>query len=431
MKIYKKIPYAFLIIILFLVIIFSGIKFDVKSVYADKNSKLEYLDIFSKALTIIENNYVEQTDAHSLISGAIKGMLTELDPHSSFMTPELYNEFKVETEGEFGGLGITISLRENLLTIISPIEDTPAYKAGLKPGDIIVKIENMSTSGLTLEEAVKKLRGKPGTDVTITIVRKGELKPFDVKLTREIIKIKSVKYLVYDNIGYVRLIQFNNNASNELIEALKELSKNNIKGIVLDLRNNPGGLLTEAINVSSIFLPKDKTVVFTKDRSVKEQHYKTENIKHKEENIPVVVLVNEGSASASEIVAGALQDYNRAVIVGEKTFGKASVQTIIPMPDSSAIKLTTARYYTPRGRSIQGVGIEPDVLIQQGNVTFTGHKAFITERSLQGHLIGESENNDEKLQKQTDENLLENLNNDLQLMFAIDMLKGLIANASK
>ena len=425
MEIKKGIIVKSFITIVILATIISFVTLSTK-LYADKDSTYQYLDNLAKAIAIIEENYVSDVDLQKLIYGAIQGMLTELDPHSSFLTPELYEEFKVETEGEFGGLGITIGIKDNLLTIIAPLEDTPASKAGLRAGDIIVKIENITTSGMTLEEAVKKMRGEPGTKVKLTIFRKGQDKPFDIVLTREMIKIASVKSKMYDNIAYLKLIQFKNKSTEELIKAIKDLKKeHNITGILLDLRNNPGGLLSEAIRTASLFLPRGKTVVFTKDRNNTEQHFKTENVHYKILDIPVVVLVNGGSASASEIVAGAMQDYKRSLVVGSPTFGKASVQTVIPMPDRSAIKLTTALYYTPNGRSIQGIGIKPDVVVPEGKIIVDETTDIFTERSLEKHIIGENE----KILKQNyeDNTTNESLYEDLQLNIAMEILKGLIA----
>lgn len=425
MEIKKGIIVKSFITIVILATIISFVTLSTK-LYADKDSTYQYLDNLAKAIAIIEENYVSDVDLQKLIYGAIQGMLTELDPHSSFLTPELYEEFKVETEGEFGGLGITIGIKDNLLTIIAPLEDTPASKAGLRAGDIIVKIDDITTSGMTLEEAVKKMRGEPGTKVKLTIFRKGQDKPFDIVLTREMIKIASVKSKMYDNIAYLKLIQFKNKSTEELIKAIKDLKKeHNITGILLDLRNNPGGLLSEAIRTASLFLPRGKTVVFTKDRNNTEQHFKTENVHYKILDIPVVVLVNGGSASASEIVAGAMQDYKRSLVVGSPTFGKASVQTVIPMPDRSAIKLTTALYYTPNGRSIQGIGIKPDVVVPEGKIIVDETTDIFTERSLEKHIIGENE----KILKQNyeDNTTNESLYEDLQLNIAMEILKGLIA----
>lgn len=421
----KFIPILFIIVVVS-ASIFSMVTLKITDVYAAKEpSRYEQLEAFSDALNVIEKHYVEDVQIETLINGAIKGMLSELDPHSSFLTPELFKEFQVETKGEFGGLGITISIKDNILTIISPIEDTPADKAGLKAGDKIIRIDGKPTTNISLEEAVEKLRGKPGTKVTITIFREGTDKPFDVTITRDIIVIKAVKARVIDNIGYVRLTQFKEDAAKELKDAIKELEKEDIDGIILDLRNNPGGLLTEAVNVSSMFLPNGKTVVYTKDREGNEKHLKTKLIGYNDTETPMIILVNEGSASASEIVAGALQDYKRALILGQTTFGKASVQTIIPMGNGSAIKLTTARYYTPKGRSIQNVGIKPDIDIKQGSIQYTDNRTFMREFNLENHL----ENNANLENTVNDNSTLSETNNitdDLQLKSAIDMLKGLI-----
>jgi len=422
----KFIPILFAILIVS-ASVFSMLSVKITDVYAAKEtSRYEQLDMFTDALNVIEKHYVEDVDMETLINGAIKGMLSELDPHSSFMTPELFKEFQVETKGEFGGLGITISIKDNILTIISPIEDTPADKAGLKAGDKIIRIENKPTTNISLEEAVDKLRGKPGTKVTITIFREGEDKPFDVTITRDIITIKAVKSRVIDNIGYIRLTQFKQDASKEVQDTLKKLKNEDIKGIIMDLRNNPGGLLTEAVNVSGTFLPEGKTVVYTKDRDGKEKHLKTNRSRYSELEMPMIVLVNEGSASASEIVAGALQDYKRALILGQTTFGKASVQTIIPMGNGSALKLTTARYYTPNGTSIQNVGIEPDIKIQQGTIKYADNRTFMREFNLANHLEGDTKNNRNTPDNNSTVSEAAEITDDLQLKSAVDMLKGLI-----
>lgn len=425
----KKRLLPLLFTILILVSFFMGaLTIRISDVYAKSDSRFKELENFSDAISIIDKNYVEDVDLENLIRGAIKGMLQELDPHSSYLDKEMYQEFKVETKGEFGGLGITIGIRDKILTIIAPIEDTPAFNAGLKAGDKILKIENKPTTNLTLEEAVKLLRGKPGTEVTITILRETEDKPFDVTITRDIIKIKAVKSKMIDTIAYIRLTQFNQNATSELNDALKKLSDKKYKGIVLDLRNNPGGLLNEAISVSNLFLSPDKVVVFTKDRDGKENHFKTSVFKDFDASTPIVVLINEGSASASEIVAGALQDHKRAVIVGKTSFGKASVQTIIPLNDGSAIKLTTARYYTPNGRSIQGVGIDPDIEVEAGKIVYEKPEFTIKEKDLEKHLLGESEQ--KNLDNTTDDNI-KNIIDDIQLKTAVDILKGLIIYGEK
>ena len=422
----KLIPLLFAFVII-TASVFATFTVKITDVYAAKEeSRYKNLETITDAINIIEKNYVEDVKMETLIQGAVKGMLSELDPHSSYLTPDMFKEFKVETKGEFGGLGITISLKDNILTIISPIEDTPADKAGLKAGDKIIKIEGKPTTKISLEQAVDKLRGKPGTKVTITIFREGKNKPFDVTITRDVITIKAVKSKVINNLGYLRLTQFKQEASKETSKALKELEKQNIEGLILDLRNNPGGLLSEAVRVSSIFLPEDKTVVYTKDRDGTEKHLKTKDTDTNAEKIPMVVLINEGSASASEIVSGALQDYKRALVIGQTSFGKASVQTIIPMGNNSAIKITTARYYTPRGRSIQNVGIKPDIMVKQGTVNYENGHPILKESDLQNHLpseINRSIDNSSDNSTISDNKTLEN---DLQLKFAVDMLKGLI-----
>lgn len=336
-----------------------------QKVYAAKTDRYQDLDLFTNAMYLIENSYVEPVDEKKLIYGAIKGMAGELDPHSVFMEPKTLKEFEVETQGEFGGLGITIGMKDKVLTVIAPLEDTPAYKKGIKAGDQIIKIDGQSTANITIDDAVSKLRGKEGTEVTITVARKNIEKPFDVKIKRAIIVIKSIKSaMINKNIGYIKLIQFSNDISGQLKDAMKTLDKQGAAYYILDLRNNPGGLLTEAINVSSIFLPSDKIVVYTMDRTQKRSDYKSTAFTHKELKKPVVLLVNEGSASASEILTGAMQDYGRAKIVGSKTYGKASVQNVMRLPDGSGLKLTIAKYFTPKGRSIHGTGIEPDIKVE-------------------------------------------------------------------
>jgi carboxyl-terminal processing protease len=423
----KLLTLLFTILIVF-AFFMGALTIKISDVYAKSDSRFKELENFSDAISIIDKNYVEEVDLKALINGAIKGMLQELDPHSSYLDKEMYQEFKVETKGEFGGLGITIGIRDKILTVIAPIEDTPAYKAGVKAGDKIIKIDNKPTTNLTLEEAVKMLRGKPGTKVTITILRETEERPFDVTITRDIIKIKTVKSKMIDDIAYMRLTQFNQNATKELRDELKKLSEKNYKGIVLDLRNNPGGLLSEAISVSNLFLPAGKVVVFTKDREGKENQFKTSEFNDFDASTPIVVLINEGSASASEIVAGAFQDHKRALILGKTSFGKASVQTIIPLNDGSAIKLTTARYYTPAGRSIQGVGIKPDIEVEAGKIVYEKPDFTIKESDLEKHLIGESEKSAED--NETSQNI-ENLSDDIQLKTAVDILKGLIIYGKK
>jgi carboxyl-terminal processing protease len=326
----------------------------------------ENLKTFTEVLSHIESNYVEETEPEKLIHGAIRGMLRTLDPHSSFMPPDVYREMQVETEGRFGGLGIEITIRDDILTVVAPIEGTPAYRAGVQAGDQIVKIEGESTKEIALIDAVKKLRGPEGTAVTISIFRKGFTEPKDFTLTRAVIQIKSVRWKkLPDDIGYVKLRSFQKSTSDELEAALQDLEEQHIRALVLDLRNNPGGLLEQAIAVSDEFVEGGKLIVYTKGRLAGQnmKGYSKNDRAHLE--FPMVILVNGGSASASEIVAGALQDMGRATVVGTQSFGKGSVQTIIPLSDGSGLRLTTAKYYTPSGREINGKGITPDIIVEE------------------------------------------------------------------
>ncbi len=391
------------------------------------------LETFMGVLDLVDKNYVETIDKKEAIYGAIKGMLEELDPHSSFMTPEEFNSFQQSTSGSFGGLGITITMKNDLLTVMSAIEDTPAWQAGIKGGDVIALINGEPTANMTLDEAVKKMRGKSGSKIKLTITRKGESKPIDLTLTRAIIKIKSVKYEMIDKeLGYIRLTQFQENSYREMADAVRALTNSGAKGLVLDLRNNGGGLLNEAISIASIFLPVNQTVVFTRERDKQEKHYKTESVNFSNRTIPMVIIVNEWSASASEIIAGSMQDYKRAVIVGKSTFGKGSVQSIVPLPDGSAVRLTTSRYYTPAARSIQGVGIKPDVEVEPGIIEYTSDYYVIKEKDLSGHLKGENEKDNsaavDDAVKRASQVLP--LNDDLQYISAVQVLKGMLVYGS-
>ncbi len=387
---------------------------------------------FVEVLSLVKKHYVEEVDDKDLVYGAIKGMLNSLDPHSSFMTPDSYHEMQIETKGEFGGLGIQIGIKDKALTVIAPIEDTPAFKAGIEAGDRIVKIEGEPTKDLTLMEAVKQLRGPKGVPVNITIAREGLQELLDITIIRDIIKTKSVKHEIIDEeIGYVRLLQFQEKSAADMEKALKEISKNEeITGLILDLRNNPGGLLTGAVNVTSKFLPADKLVVYIKGRDGDRTEYNTKN-GNKHYDYPMVVLVNEGSASASEIVAGALQDWGRAVILGTKTFGKGSVQTIMALNDGAGLRLTTARYYTPKDRSIQSTGIEPDIVVEFKKAS---RHPVVREKDLARHLENDTEKKlDDKTVKgkKATEEKTETVSatksekpEDIQLQRAIDLLKG-------
>ncbi|MGQ0811383.1 MAG: S41 family peptidase [Nitrospiraceae bacterium] len=324
----------------------------------------EELKTFSEVLTQVQKHYVDDTKVKDLVQGAIRGMLSTLDPHSAYMTPEMYKEMQVETKGEFGGVGIQIGVKESRLAVIAPIEGTPAYRAGIKAGDFITKVNDESTKDLTLMDAVQKMRGPKGTKVNLTIQREGAADPMNFTLVRDTIKIESVKSKVIDhNIAYVRLTQFQESTSKDLSRALKQFRDQKLQSTILDLRNNPGGLLTAAVDVSEQFVGNGKLIVYTKSREGKKDEWFSKN-KEQMDDYPMIVLVNEGSASASEIVAGALQDYGRALIVGATSFGKGSVQTILPLGDGSGLRLTTAKYYTPKGRSIQSTGITPDITVK-------------------------------------------------------------------
>jgi carboxyl-terminal processing protease len=344
----------------------------------------KYLRIFTDALRIIKENYVEQVSMKDLIYGALNGMTKSLDPFSSFFTPKQYESFRQETEGEFGGVGIEIGMEKGRPVVISPIEGTPAFRAGIKPGDVILEINGEDTSNMSLIDVVQRIRGKVGTKVQLTIYRKGMEKPMKIELERALIKIESVRWTTLGDVGYIKLSQFNENVSVQVERALKELVSKRVKGVILDLRNDPGGLLSEAVNVADLFLPEGKLVVYTRSRNGETQKYFARRKPAVPDELPVVVLINKGSASASEIVAGALQDYKRAVILGEKSFGKASVQNIIPLEDGSALKLTVAHYYTPLGRLIHNKGIVPDVQVAMDEKQEEALQETIRQKRLEG-----------------------------------------------
>jgi len=358
-----------------------------------ENGSYEDLKVFTEVLSVVQKNYVEEIKTKDLVYGAIKGMLNTLDAHSAFMPPDVYKEIQVDTKGEFGGLGIQIGVKDNRLAVIAPIEDTPAAKAGIKAGDYIVKVDNESTKDMTLMEAVQKMRGPKGTKVTLTIQREGVLDPLVYTLTRDIIKIESVRSKVLEgNIGYIRITQFQEQTVNDLTKGLKKLREQKVQSLILDLRNNPGGLLTSAVEVTEKFIEPGKLIVYIKGRDGKKDEY-VSNSKDPWINEPIFVLVNEGSASASEIVSGALQDWGRAVILGTPTFGKGSVQTILPLSDGSGLRLTTAKYYTPKGKSIQNTGINPDIVVKPSLIKEAKGSAPgsppLREKDLERHLKNE------------------------------------------
>lgn len=438
------------------------------SAIADKDVKsqlpLEDLRAFAEVFGKIKTDYVEPVEDKKLISEAINGMLSGLDPHSAYLDVDAFKDLQAGTQGEFGGLGIEVGMEDGFVKVVSPIEDTPAYKAGLKSGDLIIKLDETTVKGMSLNDAVKRMRGKPDTKIVLTVLRKGEAKPLVFTLTRAVIKTQSVKFkLVEPGYGYARITQFQEHTGQDLVKALKSLHDQNngeLKGFVLDLRNNPGGLLNAAVGVSAAFLPKNDLVVYTEGRVPDAKMRLTANPENyvrggakddylkglppEMKTAPLVVLVNGGSASASEIVSGALQDHKRAVIMGTQTFGKGSVQTILPMNNGTAIKLTTARYFTPNGRSIQAKGIVPDIQVEEGTVSSTENSGMnLREADLSRHLsnprdgeapsapeqpgkvIAPPSGDDKDKDKSSDKSPIEpGGKNDFQFTQAINLLKG-------
>ena len=401
---------------------------------ASKNKETyEYLDLFGQIFDRVRSQYVDNVTDEELIEKAIDGMLTGLDPHSGYMDEEVWEEMQMDTQGKFGGLGIEITMEEGFVKVISPIEDTPAYKAGVLAGDFIIQIDDAPVFGLTLSEAVELMRGEKGDPITITISREG-VEPFEVNIIRDIIKIQSVKYEIFDNVGYLRITSFTEQTESGLIKYIKKIKEeldNKQIGFVLDLRSNPGGLLKQSVKVSDIFLEQGE-IVSTRGRN-KEDILRYRAKKGDRINgQPLIVLINGGSASASEIVAGALQDHKRAIIVGTKSFGKGSVQTIIPFTKSdnnkstTGIRLTTARYYTPSGESIQGKGIMPDIIIEQGTFESKEFKRY-SEADLKDSLDNEDNENKNDENSDTDEETEEKnrLDTDYQLARAVDLIQGI------
>ena len=395
-----------------------------KAAFATDNETYKNLKLFNEVLNMVEKNYVEEIDPKAVIHGAINGMIKSLDPHSAFMTAEQYNDLKIGTKGTFSGLGIVITIQDDMITVVAPIEDKPAFIAGVKAGDKIIKIDGETIKGFTIMDAVHKLRGKKGTKVTITIVREDEDDTIDFDIVRDIIEIKSVKHRIYhEDIGYIRISSFQETTADELDKALKEINTEDVplKGLVLDLRNNPGGLLGQSVRVSDMFL-KSGVIVSSKGRTKDSGHVYTARDDGYEPKCPVIILINGGTASAAEIVSGALHDNKRAVLLGTQTFGKGSVQTIVPLKDGSALKLTIAKYYTPAGESIQARGIVPDIAVEYTKPVTTGkdESRQIREKDLEGHIKGEEE--EEKDGKTGKE--MEDLKKDNQLKNAIDLLKN-------
>ncbi len=409
-----------------------------QGVFADKNAgkavsalPLDELRTFTEVFARIKKDYVEEVSDKTLLENAIRGMLSGLDPHSSYLDPEHFKELQVGTSGEFGGLGIEVGMEDGFVKVISPIDDTPAQRAGVKAGDLVIRLDEKPVKGMTLHDAVKIMRGKVGTDIVLTIIREGEEKPLKITITRDTIKVKSVRARdLGDGFGYLRISQFQSRTGENLAEAIEKLKKDNdgkLNGMVLDLRNNPGGVLNAAVEVSDAFL-ETGLIVYTQGRIADSEMKFNATPRRLLDGAPLVVLVNGGSASASEIVAGALQDHKRAVIIGTRTFGKGSVQTILPLNEKTALKLTTARYYTPSGRSIQAEGVTPDIMLEPLKITkLEGLGERVKEADLSRHLDNDKDNGkkDKKNAEKEDEPESSLAQRDYQLFEALNVLKGM------
>ncbi|HHD81712.1 MAG TPA: S41 family peptidase [Campylobacterales bacterium] len=429
MKNKKAILFGFISSLTATAILTSSLQADNFEQQSTQTSKLEAYLKFTKIVQLIEDQYVDDINASDIINNALKGMLSNLDAHSSFMDAKETKELQVQTNGEFGGLGITVGMKDGALTVIAPLEGTPADEAGIKSGDIILKINDQATIGMTIDKAVSIMRGKPGTDIELTIVRKGESKPLKVNIVRDIIEIQSVySKTIGDDILYLRITSFDQKVVQGMQEAIKENPQT--KGILLDLRNNPGGLLNQAIGVVDMFVDEG-AIVSQKGKIPEENLVYNASKANSDLKTPLVILVNGGSASASEIVSGALQDHKRAVVVGNKTFGKGSVQVVMPISQTEALRLTIARYYLPSGRTIQAVGVTPDVEVSFGEIQKAEEGISIKEKDLQKHLESELEKVDGKKKsedKNEDKTIIteEQIYKDSQLKSAVDILKALM-----
>ena len=439
----RKTGFAFAAFLLMLVLACATTVLNVSRSYSAPSQNSEFygqLDLFGNVLEVVRSKYVEKPDDAMLIESAINGMLAALDPHSAYMNPKQYRELQMQTRGEFGGLGLEVTMENGVVKVVSPIDDTPGAKAGLLANDLITHIDNEQIVGLTLEQAVEKMRGPVNTPITLTIVRKGVDDPFDVKVMRDIIRINPVKAHNEGDVAYIKLTAFNEQTHANLVKAIDEAKKtigSNLKGYIIDLRNNPGGLLDQAIAVSDDFL-EDGAIVITKGRNAEETQRANAHPGDETDGKKVVVLINGGSASASEIVAGALQDQKRATVIGTRSFGKGSVQTIMPLGSNGAIRLTTARYYTPSGRSIQAKGIDPDIVVEEEipddlKTKLAAYKTY-GEASLRGHL----KNPDDKTTqagKDPEEApgssayVPKEPEKDTQLQYALSFLRGTATNA--
>ena len=386
---------------------------------------LEDLRKFTEVFSRIKDAYVEEVDDRTLLESAIKGMLSELDPHSTYLAPKDYEQLEESTSGEFGGLGIEVGMEDGFIKVISPIDDTPAQKAGVQAGDLIIKLGDQPVKGMSLEEAVKLMRGKPGTILTLTIMREGESAPIEIDVERDIIKVTSIKSRLIDNgYGYVRITQFQADTGTQFVDALEKLETDygkDLDGLVIDLRNNPGGILQAAVEAADALLDEG-LIVYTEGRIQSSRLRFNAHAGDIMAGTPIVVLINGGSASASEILAGALQDHERAVVMGTQSFGKGSVQTVIPLDETHAIKMTTARYYTPDGRSIQAKGIKPDIEVKPAELQEIEGGPFFTEADLSGHLEGQDEGEETPAEQVQNASAAER---DYQLRSALNLLKGL------
>ena len=420
---------GYIVFSLFLVTIFvfSFIPNNFLNAKNNRNETYKQLSLFGDVFQRVQEQYVEEVEDKELIEAAISGMLQSLDPHSSYLSADDYSEMQVKTKGTFGGLGIEITLENGVVKVVSPIDDTPAHKAGMLPGDLIIGIEGKSIRGLPLSKAVEKLRGKVGSKVKITILREGS-DPFELEIIRDIIKIRSVKYNIINNVGYIRLTTFSETTTSTMLDAIEKIKTQtgkNFQGLILDLRNNPGGLLNQSIAVTDAFLENGE-IVSTKGRNKDDTSRTFAQPGDVISNQPLIVLINSGSASASEIVAGALKDHGRAIILGTRSFGKGSVQSIVPIPGNGAIRLTTSRYYTPSGISIQAKGIEPDIIVETG---FTKEKESeqtnIREENLKGALDNTNKNEKDKNNISSKKNEVLKLLEDNQISRAVDLIRGI------